>query len=1049
MTLYRFLGKLFHKKGGDCMKKSNTILKTSIALIIAVCALSATMISFAATAWVNQNSASTATGCQINVRDNNTNKWSAGILNANYENNVTWNNSVSIGDVLYIDAYTCYNGGKLWVYEDDVCVRTVDAGEQEHITLNWTIQANKTKFACSASAYAVNGEQLSVTINAIGDNVPPIVTISKPYVGINYTSDKTLAANCAALNASINLSDSQGVVAYYVSKNSAKPSASDLNWIPITSTTSTTKTYTPDSSGVYYVYAKDAVNNISSYASFEAGLLPEVPKPADAVVKEGENATFIGAPSVATSPFTYQWYRNTINSTSGGTAIAGETRNTYTRTTAEADNNTFYGCEVTNRFGSSRSPNAHLTVYFPHEVGTITGGTINLEQGHLDVSVPFTKQGNTNNYIYQWYKSNSSTANGTRIVGATSNPYVCEPTSNFSQWFYCEVSNVKPDGTVLYTKRTNNVKIVADITRPVIEMVPFNLNQPYVNRNSELNIKFTVTDTGEGYTENGSNLTGADFQIYVGHTLQSAANCVVSLDSSTNELFTYNLKVTNITGNGDLSIKVLENAVADNFGNKSGAAKEFTTNVNVNNSAPTISMQNFLSEINGVYINKDKTIVTRFIIMEDVGMESNEFTASDIDIRVGGTPANTNIIKTVEFERKENQKYSYLVTFGNIEGNGTITVSIPAGRVKDWSNNTNDLTEFTIKLDDNSEVIVDNVAPAISNIATKLGDYAADGTNYDYRNQLSTWHDNWSREDVFVTINATDSNPIDYYAVSKDEENYSKLSNNRDQLTDDLNQDVFYRVYDMAGNYAQASVNIKLDKTNPNYTPVGIYELRDEGADYVYISDQPSNKTLYVKALATSDNGKVKSGIEEESVTNNAPQGGATKNEVQDKLNVNGTDYGTYYTITMYNNSSKSQVIKTMTYDIHTPAEALVDDGYYEVQTTTTDNAGNMVKSPLFPIYINKRADNTIRVTNMNDKGSGLKLLRINVYKGDESDVHLDANGIVIEGEKAIKTIEVPNPYKDYSSTVRLGKGKFYVEAVLYDNVDLFTVYKKVINNEL
>jgi hypothetical protein len=256
---------------------------------------------------------------------------------------------------------------------------------------------------------------------------------------------------------------------------------------------------------------------------------------------------------------------------------------------------------------------------------------------------------------------------------------------------------------------------------------------------------------------------------------------------------------------------------------------------------------------------------------------------------------------------------------------------------------------------------------------------------------------------------------------------------------DEYNQNIFYKVVDMAGNTATQSVNIKIDRTAPLYTKVGIYELRDEGAEYIYKSDAPSNKTLYVKALSRDDKGSIKSGIEEYAVGDDAT----------DPLTIGGEKYGTYYTITRYNNINKDTVLNTWSYTIGQKAEALTDDGYYEVQTTTVDNAGNVTKSPLIPIYINKRADNTIKVSNMLDVGSGLKLLTINVYKGDEDAVTKNSDGIVINGEKAVKTINVNNPYKEYSTTVRLGKGTFYVEAVIYDNVGLFTVYHKVITNDI
>ena len=1056
------------------MKKSSITIKTTITLLLLLAIVFAFSSSYAATAWVNQNSSWETQGCRLNVQDKNTGKWSAGIFHYNFENDVTWNDAVSIGDKLYIDAYTCYNGGKLWVYEDDVCVREIDAGYQEHIYLDWTVTANKTRIACSASGYARLGEQLSVTINAIGDNQAPTVTIAKPYVALNPATGRTLASNCSATNATINLSDNKGVTGYYVSTNSAKPSATASGWTTISASTSTSKTYTPTAAGVYYVYAKDAVNNISNVASFEAGYLPEVPKPADVIVKTTETASFVGAPSRATAPYTYQWYKNTSN------AISGAKNSTYSFTTSEADNNCYFSCEVTNRFGSTKSDAAKLTVYYPHEVTiNITDHDVNFDQRNLSIPVTFTKQGNTNSYTYQWYKASSQTATGTRIVGATSNPYVYTPTGNESNWFYCEVANVRPNGTVLYTKRTNSVQVTSDITKPTIELVSVTPSPENMNKNATLTIKLKVSDTGEGYTENGSNFTGSDIKVIVKNTEQTGASRNLVYTSSTGDDHLYTLTLTNVTGDGNLSLKIPANSIADRYGNKNVETPiEFSPVIYVDNTLPRIDeakcsvikttntdpeKQQVIDQTNNKYINKYKTITARIVIAEDIKYNSNELTADDLVVKVGGT-AFSSATKEVSYEGEVTSSisgfkgYSYLVTLGNIEGDGALALNLPAGKIKDDAKNENASQDVPLKLN-GTQLIVDNTAPQVS-LSTRLGGFADDGATFNYTSQLSSWHDNWAREDVYVTVNVTDTNATAvgdriYRFCTKDDfiDSRSLTNTYRDRLTDELDQDVYYRVYDQAGNYTTKSVNIKIDKTPPEATKAGIYELRMNGAEYIYVETQPSNKTLYVKALDRVDSGRIKSGVEtnSEALNTATSQSGATLNDIPSeyKMDISGATYGTYYVITRYNNPTDKDVIDSWSYKIEDQAQALVEDGYYEVITTTTDNAGNTTRSEPFKIIIKKRADNTIRITNMNDMGSGLNKLVINVYKGNESDVTIGSNGIVTDGTKAIKTIEVNNPYKEYSSTMRLGRGEFYVEAVLYDNVGLFNVYKKVINNDL
>jgi hypothetical protein len=120
--------------------------------------------------------------------------------------------------------------------------------------------------------------------------------------------------------------------------------------------------------------------------------------------------------------------------------------------------------------------------------------------------------------------------------------------------------------------------------------------------------------------------------------------------------------------------------------------------------------------------------------------------------------------------------------------------------------------------------------------------------------------------------------------------------------------------------------------------------------------------------------------------------------------------------------------------------DAFTENGYYEIVATTTDLAGNTVTGSPYKVIIRKHADNTIRVYNINDRGSGVKDLYINVY---EADVGGSQTSI-----KAIDEIHVENPYNDYKTTVSLGSGKYYVEVKLVDNAGLETIKLKPIEND-
>lgn len=90
-----------------------------------------------------------------------------------------------------------------------------------------------------------------------------------------------------------------------------------------------------------------------------------------------QNGTAFAALSVTatgSSPFTYQWYSNTVASNSGGTAITGATSASYTPSNATFGT-LYYYCIVTNSCGSATSNVSGVrTVNPPPGVYSVTGG---------------------------------------------------------------------------------------------------------------------------------------------------------------------------------------------------------------------------------------------------------------------------------------------------------------------------------------------------------------------------------------------------------------------------------------------------------------------------------------------------------------------------------------------------------------------------------------------------------------------------------------------------------------------------------------------------
>lgn len=158
----------------------------------------------------------------------------------------------------------------------------------------------------------------------------------------------------------------------------------------------------------------------------------------------------------------YQWYKNTKNSNTGGTEISGATAASYTPTLSNTGT-TFYYCVVTATNGTetltATSDVAAITVSEPYVKFTTqpTSGSyaINVAASALKV-VAATNLGVEPRY--QWYSNSSATTEGaTQITDATSASYTPSTSTVGTTYYYC-IATAKKDGTTV-TATSNIVSV--------------------------------------------------------------------------------------------------------------------------------------------------------------------------------------------------------------------------------------------------------------------------------------------------------------------------------------------------------------------------------------------------------------------------------------------------------------------------------------------------------------------------------------------------------------------------------------------------------------
>ncbi len=203
----------------------------------------------------------------------------------------------------------------------------------------------------------------------------------------------------------------------------------------------TQSSYTPpvfNSVGTFYYYAQVTLSGSGCGSTTSEVAMVEVV--ADPVVSQQAIATqTLCQNSVPTDlsvtvtggigTYTYQWYSNTTNNTTTGTAIAGANQSVYTPPTTTVGTTYYYvvigqsgiGCGVTSAVSQVVVVAAPTITTQPLSSSVCEGGVPTL------LTVAFTN--GTGTPTYQWYSNTSnSNSGGTAISGATNNSFA--PPSN-------------------------------------------------------------------------------------------------------------------------------------------------------------------------------------------------------------------------------------------------------------------------------------------------------------------------------------------------------------------------------------------------------------------------------------------------------------------------------------------------------------------------------------------------------------------------------------------------------------------------------------------
>ena len=207
-------------------------------------------------------------------------------------------------------------------------------------------------------------------------------------------------------------------------------------------------TYTPAADAVgtayYYVVVKSSCGDdkASQRAKITIQSLPAITTQPAALSKPCKDSTLtLSIAHTGDGNRSVQWYRNTTNSNTGGTAILGETANTFTVPTGTVDT-TYYYAVVSSDTGCTPAV-SNVAEVIVQSLPAITTQPAALSKpckdSTLTLSIAHTGDGNRS---VQWYRNTTnSNTGGTAILGETANTFTVPTGTVDTTYYYAVVSS--------------------------------------------------------------------------------------------------------------------------------------------------------------------------------------------------------------------------------------------------------------------------------------------------------------------------------------------------------------------------------------------------------------------------------------------------------------------------------------------------------------------------------------------------------------------------------------------------------------------------------
>jgi PKD repeat protein len=304
----------------------------------------------------------------------------------------------------------------------------------------------------------------------VASQAATITVVNVPIVNSNPIITQTLCQGATPALLSVTASGGTGTLLYQWYSNTANNNTSGTLIFAANG-----ETYSPPTTATGTLYYYCIITTAASGCSVTSATSEVIVTPAPTFTTQpAANNVCVGGITNqmcveyinGTGTPTYQWFSNTANNTSNGTAILGATTSCYTPPSASAGTTYYYavinltggGCSsITSNTGELIVNSTTSISTQPTPSQTICVG------GTLATPLSVTYSGGAGTPAYQWYES----ASNNPVIGATSSTFSPPIFTNTGTWSYYVTVTLAGAGCGIQTSDIANIIVVEDPTATI------------------------------------------------------------------------------------------------------------------------------------------------------------------------------------------------------------------------------------------------------------------------------------------------------------------------------------------------------------------------------------------------------------------------------------------------------------------------------------------------------------------------------------------------------------------------------------------------------